>query len=56
MTERDKEILEEAAFSLSVEGFDVTDAEGEMVGEMLEGKRTLQSIIDECVMKGKETI
>ena len=47
MSEKQKEILEESVFSLEVEGFQITDAEKQIVGEMLEGKRTLQSIIQE---------
>ena len=53
MSERNREILQESIFSLAVEGFHVTDYEKKIVSEMLEGKRTLQSIIDESVAKGK---
>ena len=53
MTERHKEIIDEAAFSLEVEGFYVTDSEKQTVAGMLEGKRTLQSIIQEYLAKGK---
>ena len=53
MSEYQNEILEEAVFSLEVEGFKVTDSEKQIVREMLEGKRTLQSIIQEYIAKGK---
>ena len=53
MSERNKEILEEAVFSLEVEGFQVTTTEKQIVSEMLEGKRTLQSIIQEYIARGK---
>jgi hypothetical protein len=53
MSEKQKEILEEAVFSLEVEGFEVTETEKQIVSEMLEGKRTLQDIISEYVIKGK---
>ena len=53
MSDKNKEILEEAVFSLEVEGFKVTDEEKRIVVEMLEGNRTLQDIIQEYVAKGK---
>ena len=53
MSEKHKEILDEAVFSLEVEGFKVTDEEKRIVREMLEGKRSLQDIIKEYVARGK---
>ena len=53
MSENQNEILEEAVFSLEVEGFKVTDTEKQIISEMLEGKRTLQDIIQEYIAKGK---
>jgi len=53
MLEYQKEILEEAVFSLEVEGFKVTDTEKRIVSEMLGGKRSLQDIIQEYIAKGK---
>ena len=49
MSERNKKILDEAAFSLAMEGFIVTDDEKQQVAEMLEGKRTLDNILSECI-------
>ena len=49
MSEHNREILEEAVFSLEVEGFQVTDTEKLVVSEMLDGKRTLQDIIQEYI-------
>jgi hypothetical protein len=53
MSEENKKILDEAAFSLAVEGFFVTDDEKYKVAEMLEGKRTLESIVAECVSEAR---
>jgi len=53
MSEKHKEILEESVFSLEVEGFKVTDEEKQIISEMLEGKRTLQDIIQEYIARGK---
>jgi hypothetical protein len=53
MSDRNKEILNEAVFSLEAEGFTVTDLGKQMVSEMLEGERVLQGIIREFTAKGK---
>ena len=53
MSEHNQEILEESVFSLEVEGFVITDEEKQIVSEMLDGKRTLQDIVQEYVARGK---
>lgn len=53
MSEHNKEILEESVFSLEVKGFKITDTEKQIVREMLEGKRTLDSIIQEYIARGR---
>ena len=46
MTTKQKEILDEAIFSLSVEGMYVTNEEKEVAIDVLEGKRSFQEVLD----------
>jgi len=52
MSKDNEKILKESIFSLEVEGFHITDEEKQKVADMLEGKRTLASLIAEYVEKG----
>jgi len=54
MSNEHEKIIREAAFSLEVEGFDVTDNEKQTALDMLEGRITLEDIITRVLTKGKE--
>ena len=53
MSRDNEKILKESIFSLEVEGFHISEEEKQKVADMLEGKRTLESIIAEYVAKGR---
>jgi len=53
MSDKIKDIVKEAAYNLSVEGLYVTDEETQKVIEVLEKKRSLESVIDFYKARGE---